>query len=157
MENHTCWSSGIARLGTLGHVLQQLEALGCAPPVEVFIRNIGADSIIVDHESSGKRFLNQTTPMFIHRITGHIRSPYASLPKYTALLYGLRTNPGGCKIQKKKNHGEYAPAPPKYFCTWRKISNKRTVRCSGYATVTYCVHVIMFVYIRTTVLTSGSP
>ena len=50
-----CWVfvSGVARLGHTGAL--DLATGGRAPPVQVCIRIIGADSIVFDRESGAKR------------------------------------------------------------------------------------------------------
>ena len=51
-------NSGVARLGHTG--ARALATRGCARPVQVFIRIIGAESIVVDHESGSKMSSNRT-------------------------------------------------------------------------------------------------
>ena len=51
--------SGVARLGHTG--ARALGTGGRAPPVQVRIWIIGADSIVVDRKSGAKRSWNQTT------------------------------------------------------------------------------------------------
>ena len=50
--------SGVARLGHTR--ARALATRGCAPPVQVFIQIIGAESTVVNHESGGKRSSNRT-------------------------------------------------------------------------------------------------
>ena len=47
--------SGVARLGHTG--ARALATRGCAPPVQVCMQILGADSIIVDRESGAKTVL----------------------------------------------------------------------------------------------------
>ena len=70
--------SGVARLGHTG--ARALANRGRAPPVQVSVRIIGADSIVVDRES-GIEIEWRSIATYIHRITSLVRSvPYASLP-----------------------------------------------------------------------------
>ena len=70
-------TSGVARLGHTG--AHALATRGCAPAVQVCIRIIGADSIVVDRESGAKwsQIEQSSIAMFIHRITSLVHSPYA--------------------------------------------------------------------------------
>ena len=82
-----------------------LVTRGCAPPVRVCFRIIGADrklSLSITNRALNSLHIEwRSTAMFIHRITSLIRTsfPYIKVT-YTALQYGLRINPGGCKISK---------------------------------------------------------
>ena len=66
--------SGIPRLGHTG--IHALATRGHAPPVQVCMWFIGADSIVVNHEAGAKRswnWLAQYCYVYIHRITSLVR------------------------------------------------------------------------------------
>ena len=72
-------NSGVARLGHTG--AHALATRGCAPPVQVCVRIIGTDSklslSIANRAPNGLQIERRSIAMFIHRITGLVRSPYA--------------------------------------------------------------------------------
>ena len=96
---------------SVGHTeAHALATRGCAPPVQVCIRIIGADSklslSIANRALNDLQIERRSIAMFIHRITCLVRSPYVRVSRilnkvtYTALQYGLRTDLGGCQISK---------------------------------------------------------
>ena len=67
---------------------------GRAPPVQVCMRIIGADSIVVDRESGLEIEWRSMYVCIIHRITSLVRSTYASLPyKCCTLHYDMASEP----------------------------------------------------------------
>ena len=100
--------SGVTRLGHTG--AHALATRDCAPPVQVCIRIIGADSKLslsnADRSLNGLQIGRHSIAMFIYRITClvYAHRTSASLPyikvTYTALQYGLRTDLGDCQIPK---------------------------------------------------------
>ena len=95
-------TSGVARLGHTG--ARALATRSYAPPVQVFIRIIGAESTVVNHESGSKMFSNRTAQYcYVYPQNYESRKPTDAnlLYKYTALRYGLRTVLGGCNILGK--------------------------------------------------------
>ena len=96
--------SGVATLGHTG--ARALATRGRAPPVQICIRIIGTDSIVVDRESSAKLSWNRTTDALvslIHRIASLVRSSYVSLPfKWSTLHYDMASEPTCNALKFKK-------------------------------------------------------
>ena len=110
--------SGAARVGHTGACA--LATRGCPPPVQVSMRIIGTDNIVVDFYSCANRALDSleiqrpSIAMYIHWITSLVRPLYTSDVHYTTTWSQNRHG------RLYNFLGAACPRPPKCFCSLRR-------------------------------------